>query len=190
MILKILMLLFVLTSLIMYFSSNAIYTILLLILIALNISGILFSLNMEFLGFILIIVYVGAIAILFLFIVMMLNIKKELFTLKINNFFLVFLVSCFFLIFLSFDFVSFELGNVFQFQFSFLTFLLDGFGDITMFGQSLYNYYLVLVLISGFILLVAMIGAIVLTLEFQSVYLLENSFRQLSRTTKTVKLFY
>ena len=73
-----------------------------------------------------------------------------------------------FLIFLSFDFVSFELGNVFQFQFSFLTFLLDGFGDITMFGQSLYNYYLVLVLISGFILLVAMIGAIVLTLEFQS----------------------
>ena len=183
-------LVFFISCFMVYFSLNPVHSVLFLILAFLNSAFILLLFKIEFLALLFIIIYVGAIAILFLFIVMMLNIKKELFNLKINNFFLVFLVSCFFLIFLSFDFVSFELGNVFQFQFSFLTFLLDGFGDITMFGQSLYNYYLVLVLISGFILLVAMIGAIVLTLEFQSVYLLENSFRQLSRTTKTVKLFY
>jgi NADH:ubiquinone oxidoreductase subunit 6 (subunit J) len=41
----------------------------------LDISGILLYLNMEFLGYVLIIIYIGAIAILFLFMVMMLNVK-------------------------------------------------------------------------------------------------------------------
>lgn len=41
----------------------------------LDISGILLYLNMEFLGYVLVIIYIGAIAILFLFMVMMLNVK-------------------------------------------------------------------------------------------------------------------
>ena len=101
MLLKFLILIFVLTSLVMYFSNNAIYTILLLILIAVNIAGILFSLNMEFLGFILIIVYVGAIAILFLFIVMMLQIKVQ--NIKANNYSYFYLLIIFFLLRIFFD---------------------------------------------------------------------------------------
>lgn len=41
----------------------------------LDISGLLLYLNMEFLGYVLVIIYIGAIAILFLFMVMMLNVK-------------------------------------------------------------------------------------------------------------------
>ena len=108
MLLKFLMLIFALASLMMYFSNNAIYTILLLILIALNIAGILFSLNMEFVGFILIIVYVGAIAILFLFIVMMLQIKVQ--NIKVDNYSYFYILITFFIT--SYFFLYFK--NVFN----------------------------------------------------------------------------
>jgi NADH-quinone oxidoreductase subunit J len=180
MILKILMLLFVLTSLIMYFSSNAIYTILLLILIALNISGILFSLNMEFLGFILIIVYVGAIAILFLFIVMMLQIKSQ--SVKINNYSYFYVLIT--LIITSFFFIYFK--NIFNsttyFFFSKNFFIIDTLYNIQVVGQALFSYFLILVVLAGIILLIAMIIAIILTLNFSTIKIcLDYNYKQLSK---------
>jgi NADH-quinone oxidoreductase subunit J len=55
--------------------SNAVHSVLFLITVFCNITGILILLGAEFLAFLLLIVYVGAIAVLFLFVVMMLNIK-------------------------------------------------------------------------------------------------------------------
>jgi NADH-quinone oxidoreductase subunit J len=55
--------------------SNAVHSVLFLIIVFCNITGILILLGAEFLAFLLLIVYVGAIAVLFLFVVMMLNIK-------------------------------------------------------------------------------------------------------------------
>ena len=65
----------------------------------------------------------------------------------------------------------------------------EHFSDILLFGQSLYNYNLVIVLLSGLLLLVAMIGAIVLTLDFRSTNFIELPERQLARSANTLKLY-
>jgi NADH-quinone oxidoreductase subunit J len=57
--------------------SNAVHSVLFLITVFCNITGILVLLGAEFLAFLLLIVYVGAIAVLFLFVVMMLNVKID-----------------------------------------------------------------------------------------------------------------
>jgi NADH-quinone oxidoreductase subunit J len=67
-------------------------------------------------------------------------------------------------------------------DFNSYTILIDNLSNIDVIGQSLYNYYLSVFLIAGFILLVAMIGAICLTLNFSSSRKNELSFRQLSRS--------
>ena len=182
MLFKILILIFVLTSLVMYFSNNAIYTILLLILIAANIASILFSLNMEFLGFILIIVYVGAIAILFLFIVMMLQVKVQ--NTKSNNYSYFYLLIVFFIT--SYFFLYFK--NVFNdinyFFFVKNFFIIDTFMNIQVIGQALFSNFLVLVVLAGIILLIAMIIAIVLTLNFSNFKSqLDYNYRQLSKVS-------
>ena len=56
--------------------SNAVHSVLFLILVFCNISGLLLISGAEFLAFLFLIVYVGAIAVLFLFVVMMLNVKS------------------------------------------------------------------------------------------------------------------
>jgi NADH-quinone oxidoreductase subunit J len=56
-------------------SSNAIYSMLFLILVFCNVAFLLFMLEVEFLAVIILIIYIGAIAILFLFIIMMIDIK-------------------------------------------------------------------------------------------------------------------
>ena len=55
--------------------------------------------------------------------------------------------------------------------------------------QSLYNYYLVCFLLAGLILLVAMVGAIVLTLNFSSQRRNELVSRQLSRSDNFLAFF-
>ena len=67
---------FALISAIMVISlSNAVHSILFLIFLFCNIVGLLLLLGAEFLSLIFLVVYVGAIAVLFLFVIMMLNIK-------------------------------------------------------------------------------------------------------------------
>lgn len=58
-------------------SRNAIYSVLFLVLVFFNISGLLLLLEIEFLALLFLVVYVGAIAVLFLFVVMMLNIRAQ-----------------------------------------------------------------------------------------------------------------
>jgi len=72
--------------------------------------------------------------------------------------------------------------------FNFHTFV-DPLTSIDVLGQSLYNYYLVCFLIAGLILLVAMIGAIVLTLNFSSQRKNELVSRQLSRSDNFLAFF-
>lgn len=65
----------------------------------------------------------------------------------------------------------------------------DDLYNIDMLGQSLYNYYLSCFLLAGLILLVAMIGAIVLTLSFYGHRKNELSVRQLTRTHDFLSFF-
>jgi NADH-quinone oxidoreductase subunit J len=60
--------------------------------------------------------------------------------------------------------------------------ILDNLNSIDVLGQGLYNNYLLCFLIAGLILLVAMIGAIALTLNFNSKRKNELVSRQLSRS--------
>ena len=56
-------------------AKNPVYSVLFLILVFCNVSGLLLLLNLDFFAMVFLVVYVGAIAVLFLFVVMMLNVK-------------------------------------------------------------------------------------------------------------------
>jgi NADH-quinone oxidoreductase subunit J len=179
-----------LSSIFVVLSQNPVHSVLFLILAFCNASGILFLFNAEFLGLIFIIVYVGAIAILFLFVVMMLNVKVLSSSLM---FYLPF-------IFLAVSIFAFQIFLVFENAFSNFAFwgtslpynfenYLDNLGSIDVLGQSLYNYYLLCFLLTGLVLLVAMIGAIVLTLNFSSHRKNELASRQLSRSDNFLSFF-
>jgi|TARA_B110000902_G_C14075847_1_gene501121 NADH-quinone oxidoreductase subunit J len=178
------------SSIFVILSQNPVHSVLFLIAAFCNASGILFLFNAEFLGLIFIIVYVGAIAVLFLFVVMMLNVK----VFSSNNFLyspLVFLGG--FVLMLQIFLVlekTFSNNNFAETSIAYnFDNYLDNLSSIDVLGQSLYNYYLVCFLLAGLILLVAMLGAIVLTLNFSSQRKTELSARQLSRSDNFLAFF-
>lgn len=145
-------------------STNPVYAVLWLIFTFLNSSGIFILLGAEFIAMTIIIVYVGAVAVLFLFVVMMLHvdqerIKKQIFSNKILSISLVIiLIIDIFLILKS----AFGSG----YSITALASIHDNSVPNThALGKIIYTDYIVSFQISGLILLVAMIGAIVLTLR-------------------------
>lgn len=180
----------ILSSLFVLLSQNPVHSVLFLILAFCNASGILFLFNAEFLGLVFIIIYVGAIAILFLFVVMMLNVKVY----SSNTLFylpflflggLVLVLQTFLMLEKVFSNSTFWTTNL---PYNFDNYL-DNLTSIDVLGQSLYNYYLVCFLLAGLILLVAMVGAIVLTLNFSSQRRNELVSRQLSRSDNFLAFF-
>jgi NADH-quinone oxidoreductase subunit J len=129
------------------------------------------------------IIYIGAIAVLFLFVVMMLNVKSSS-TPYIFYLFLIFLCSVlsdFLYGYLASD--SFFIDLEFSFE---NTFLVDVLSNIEVFGQVLFGYYTICFLLAGILLLVAMIGAIVLTLNFNATQKSGFGFKQFSRSNSIV----
>ena len=154
----------VFTSTFIYFSINPIHSILLLILLFFESSIVLSLFNLEFISILFILIYVGAIAILFLFVIMMLQLKLNDLELLI---FLPILFSFNFLCFLKFF-------NNYQFFYTFFDFFFfnpfeESFGEIFIIGQTLYNYSLICFLLAGLILLLALLGSIILSLEFYKI---------------------
>ena len=142
------------------FARNPVHSVLWLIVAFFNAAGLMLLLGAEFIALLLVIVYVGAVAVLFLFVVMMLDI----------------------------DFASLRTGFTRNLPFGIIIALVlfgeAGFADwvstkgthlsgrnvpaatvpnIVAIGQLLYSRYLFAFELAGLILLVAMIGAIVLT---------------------------
>lgn len=148
--------------------SNAVHSVLFLILVFCNVAGLLLLLGAEFLSFMLLIVYVGAIAVLFLFVVMMLNVKVS--STKINKFSILPIgILVFLILFNQFSSSIYDF-DLLKFQPKELTLIswaseTNNLSNIEAVGEVLYTYYSLLFLICGFILLVAMIGAIVLTMH-------------------------
>ena len=167
-------------------SVNSIESILFLILTFFNSAIILFFFHADFLGLVFIIVYVGAIAVLFLFVIMMLNVKVEKKTNSFVNFNIVVVLILIHLMGLFFSFgwqlLSLENDSVLFFRNYEKSFFFDTLYNIDILGQALYNHYLVCFLLAGLILLVALIGAVVLTLRFNTFKKTQSVFRQLSRT--------
>lgn len=158
-------------SLIIILAKNPMHSIFSLILTFCFIVIILIAyLQCEFLSIIFLIVYVGAISILFLFIVMLLNIRNIELTDKIFNYFPI----SFFIIFLFLILLNFLIKKEFYFVFTsldmyymYIDFLnnIDFVFEMTLLAFMLYEEYYFIFLLSAILLFVAMLGAILLTLQ-------------------------
>ena len=161
-----LVLTFIFIGLATILSKNPVFSVLFLVLSFCNAASILILFNVELLAALFIIIYVGAIAVLFLFVVMMLDVKvyplgifSFIFFLPVVNFFsFLLLIELRSILIEVFCDISLKANYIFNF---------DTVDNISLYGQIFYNNFLVCCLLAGIILLVAMVGAIVLTLNFK-----------------------
>jgi NADH-quinone oxidoreductase subunit J len=147
-------------------SRNPVYSVLFLILAFFNTAALFVLIGAEFIAMILIIVYVGAVAVLFLFVVMMLDINVT----RLREGFLKYLPVGALVGIVLFLEIMFGLGVLGS-----DTATLAGLGRVgpqveaitntRAIGRVLYTQYFYLFQVAGLVLLVAMIGAIVLTLR-------------------------
>ena len=168
-------------------SKNTVHSVFFLILDFISISCLFIMIGAEFLGMIMLIVYVGAVAILFLFVVMMLNVaqqKSEWFTSRDKSThipvgLLVSLIIFFELIVVIGGWkYKPDLVNAASIDINSST------TNTQMLGNIIYTDYIHLFQLSGMILLVAMIGAIVLTFRTRSGVKKQSYFKQISREKK------
>lgn len=172
----------ILVCLFIFITRNPVHSVLFLILAFFTSSILLFILDIEFLGIIFIIIYVGAIAVLFLFVVMMLDNKTVDFNYQ-NYYVVYFLIGSIFLVQTSSTlFETFKQVNDKSVYLQLSMFLTDNLNNLNLLGQVLFNYYSSCFLLAGLVLLVAMIGAIVLSLNFNSTGNIQLIYRQLSRS--------
>ena len=168
-------------------SKNTVHSVFFLILDFISISCLFIMIGAEFLGMIMLIVYVGAVAVLFLFVVMMLNVaqqKDEWFKGKIFTSHIPFGSLISIIIFLELIIV---IGgwkykpNLIEAS----SIIIDkNFTNTHALGNVIYTDYIHLFQLAGLILLVAMIGAIVLTYRKREGVKRQSYFRQISREKK------
>ena len=182
------------SSLLLITNKNPIYSVLSLVLIFISGSLLLLLLGLDFLPFVFIIVYVGAVAVLFLFVVIILDIKIPKST--TNNYLIFYVLCATFLIFQALVLFEFQYGgsifnifkntpDIYYTTFSFENEYLEDFdsgSNISYLGQLLYTNYILHFVIGGLILLVAIIGAIILTRNTTSKSLKQISFKQYERS--------
>jgi NADH-quinone oxidoreductase subunit J len=165
-----------------FLSENAVHSVIFLILTFCCSACVLIFFTADFLALIFIVIYVGAIAILFLFVVMMLNVKESSNSFNsFSNITEIIIISLLFGMWID-GFTSPDI--IFKLDEN-----LDGFSNLQSLGQFLYNYFLSGVLISGLVLLVAVIGAITLTFNFNSSRKNQIVSRQLSRSVEVTHFF-
>ena len=153
----------ILSSFLVVFVSNPVHSVLFLIFTFFNAAIIFLIFKAEFLAMTLLIVYVGAVAVLFLFVVMMLNISESIVKEGFLKYFpfgllliTIFLIELF-MIFSS-DKVIFPENGLIKIN----EIMNLGMDNTKSLGLFLYTDYFIIFQISGFLLLLAMIGAIVL----------------------------
>ncbi len=165
-------------------SKNTVHSVFFLILDFISISCLFIMIGAEFLGMIMLIVYVGAVAVLFLFVVMMLNVaqqKNQWFSSEDSSKHIPVGLIISTLIFVELIIVVggwkykpdlFDINNSFE---------LSKVSNTHSLGQVLYTDYIHVFQISGMILLVAMIGAIVLTFRKRTGVKTQSYLKQISR---------
>jgi len=143
---------------------NPVHSVLWLILAFFNAAGLMVLVGAEFIAMLLVIVYVGAVAVLFLFVVMMLDIDfAELRAGFVKNFPLGMLIAIVLLAEIVLGIGAYRAGALELGTPDGLAATPEGTSNIKAIGALLYGRYLFLFEASGLVLLVAMIGAIVLT---------------------------
>ena len=165
-------------------SKNTVQSVFFLILDFISISCLFIMIGAEFLGMIMLIVYVGAVAVLFLFVVMMLNVAQQK-----NQWFasqessghipvgLIISTIIFFELIIVIGGWKYK-PDLFDINNSVNNFSVSNTHSL---GQVLYTDYIHVFQLSGMILLVAMIGAIVLTFRKRSGVKTQSYLKQISR---------
>ena len=165
-------------------SKNTVHSVFFLILDFISISCLFIMIGAEFLGMIMLIVYVGAVAVLFLFVVMMLNVAQQK-----NQWFasqessehipvgLIISTIIFFELLIVIGGWKYK-PDLFDLNNSVKDFSIS---NTHLLGQILYTDYIHVFQLSGMILLVAMIGAIVLTFRKREGVKKQSYLKQISR---------
>jgi len=154
----------ILSAVFVILARNPVHSVLWLIVSFFNAAGLMVLVGAEFIAMLLVIVYVGAVAVLFLFVVMMLDIDfAELRAGFVKNFPLGMLVALVLAAELVFGIGAYQAGALELGTPDGSAAPLLGESNIESLGALLYGRYVFLFEAAGIILLVAMIGAIVLT---------------------------
>ncbi|MEL6530843.1 MAG: NADH-quinone oxidoreductase subunit J, partial [Pseudomonadota bacterium] len=145
-------------------SRNPVHSVLWLILAFFNAAGMMVLVGAEFIAMLLVIVYVGAVAVLFLFVVMMLDIDFAAMRAGfVKNFPLGLAIAAILLAELMLGVGAYSAGGLELGSAETTAVQGPGESNIEAIGRLLYGPYIFLFEVAGIILLVAMIGAIVLT---------------------------
>ena len=165
-------------------SKNTIHSVFFLILDFISISCLFIMIGAEFLGMIMLIVYVGAVAVLFLFVVMMLNVSKQTNTwFESKSGYEHIPIGMIISLIIFFELIIVVGGWKYKPEvISASSIAIDQNTTNThSIGNVLYTEYIHLFQLSGMILLVAMIGAIVLTFRKRTGIKRQSYFLQISR---------
>jgi NADH-quinone oxidoreductase subunit J len=165
------------------FSRNPVHSVLFLILCFFNAAGLFILMGAEFLAMILVVVYVGAVAVLFLFVVMMLDVDFVKLREGMAQYLPVGAVIG--LILLAELVLVLGTWNVSPESLKTAAKPAAGVTNTEQLGQVLYTQYVYWFQAAGLILLVAMIGAIVLTLRHKEGVKRQSIASQVSRTPQT-----
>ena len=147
----------IVTCISVIFSKNPVNSVLFLVLAFLNSTFLFILIGAEFVGIILAIVYIGAVAILFLFVVMMLDIQMTTLMFNIKRYIPLALL------FAGVILAEIIYLTVFKSSKSTLSEIVRSSNNTEEIGNVLYTKYFIDFQLSGVVLLLAMIGAIVLT---------------------------
>jgi NADH-quinone oxidoreductase subunit J len=163
---------------------NPVHSVLFLILAFFNAAGLFVLLGAEFLAMILVVVYVGAVAVLFLFVVMMLDVDFA----ELRQGFLSYLpigalVGIVFLVELLLFVGAWAIGPGVPKAITLPIPPADAYSNTELLGLVLYTRYVHFFQVAGMVLLVAMIGAIVLTLRHKPNVRRQIIAEQVARTT-------
>jgi NADH-quinone oxidoreductase subunit J len=165
---------------------NPVHSVLYLILCFVNAAGLFVLMGAEFLAMILIVVYVGAVAVLFLFVVMMLDVDfAELRQGFLNYLPVGALVGIVFLVELLLVVAAWAIAPGIPQQITAPIPPADVYSNTEALGLVLYTRYVYFFQVAGMVLLVAMIGAIVLTLRHKAGVKRQDIAEQVARTPAT-----
>ena len=174
----------ILSAIMVIVSRNTVHAVFFLILDFISIASLFILIGAEFLGMMMIIVYVGAVAVLFLFVVMLLNVSEQKLSWfrgarKTKHIPIGLAVGAVILLELIVVVGGWKYRDTFS-ETKFLNFEKD-FTNTHAIGNVMYTEYIHLFQISGLILLLSMIGAIVLTYRKRDGVKRQDYFTQVGR---------
>ena len=169
-------------ALLVVLARNPVHSVLWLILSFLSAAGLFVLLGAEFVAMLLIIVYVGAVAVLFFFVVMMLDVDfAELKAGMAQYMPLALLIGVVLLIQLGLAYGTWAFSDGIDTRLGNPTPAIDQMHNTKALGMILYDHYLLVFQLAGLVLLVAMVGAIVLTLRHRVDVKRQNVLAQMYR---------